>query len=159
MVKLIVFNALLLGCCGYALWRGGAPERIGASIFLGAAALTVAALSGPIGRFASVEVGVFIVDATMLLALVALALTAKRRWPLWIAAFQVIQVTGHAVKMADPTVVPWAYAFILAIWSYPMLLVLAFGTFNHQRRLKRFGTDPSWSSFSGRSAPPPPPTL
>ena len=30
MLKLVVFNALLVFCCGYAFLRGGAPERIAA---------------------------------------------------------------------------------------------------------------------------------
>jgi hypothetical protein len=153
MVKLLFFNALLLGCCGYALWRGGPPERIGAGIFLVATILTVVAASGPARRFSSVESGILIVDAVMLAALLILALRAERYWPIWVTALQAIGTAGHAVKLADPGVMPLAYAFILALWSYPMLLLLALGTWRHQQRVARFGSDRSWSSSSGPSDP------
>jgi hypothetical protein len=64
------------------------------------------------------------------------------------------------VKLVDPTLVPSGYAMAMALWSYPMLLLLVLGTFNHRRRLARNGADPSWSNSSGRSATrrPPGPT-
>ena len=37
-----------------------------------------------------------------------------------------------------------------------MLFLLVLGTWNHQRRLAKFGVDKSWSSSSGRSETPPP---
>jgi hypothetical protein len=37
------------------------------------------------------------------------------------------------------------YAFILAVWAYPVLLLLVIGTRRHQKRLSRFGSDESWS--------------
>ena len=36
-MNVVVFNLLLALVCGYALWRGGAPERIAALLFAGAA--------------------------------------------------------------------------------------------------------------------------
>jgi hypothetical protein len=153
MLKLLVFNSLLLVCCGYALLRGGAPERFGAGIFLVATASTVLAASGPASRFGSVELGILIVDVGMLLALSILALRAERFWPLWVTALQLIGAAGHAIKLADPEGFPWTYAFALAFWSYPMLLILALGTWRHQMRLAKFGVDRSWSSSWGRSGP------
>jgi hypothetical protein len=92
----------------------------------------------------------------MLVALFALALSAERLWPLWVTALQLIGTAGHAAELASPEVIREAYAFVMAFWSYPMLALLAFGTWNHQRRLARFGVDKSWSSSSGRSATRPP---
>lgn len=156
MVQSMVFLALLLGCCGYAFLFGGAPERIAAFIFFAAAILTLVALSSPPIRWHSVEYGALLVDAATLVALLALAFRAERFWLLWVAALQAIGTAGHAVKLADPDVIRWGYAFALAFWSYPMLVLLAFGTWNHQRRLTKFGVDKSWSSFSGPSDPTPP---
>lgn len=155
MVKLLFFNALLMACCGYALWRGGAPERIGAAIILFGTALTVVAASGSANRFGSVEVGIFVVDVAGSVAFLILALRAERFWPLWMTALQAIETAGHAVKLVDPIVMRWAYAFVLAIWMYPMLVLLAVGTWRHQTRLTRFGEDRSWSNFSAPSAPQP----
>jgi hypothetical protein len=158
MLSIPLYYGLLLLCLGYALLRGGSPERIGTIILLVGSLLTLATVSSQASSYASVETGVFIVDVATLLAFLSLGLRANRFWPLWITALQLIGTSGHIVKLVDPELIPKAYAFAAIFWSYPMLLLLALGTFNHQRRLKRFGSDPSWSSSSGRSAPPTVPT-
>lgn len=150
MLPVELFYIILAACCLYAAIYGGAPERIGSLIFVSAAILTTAALSAPAARWGAVEIGAFAVDVAMLLALVALALFAERLWPLWVTALQLIGAAGHAVKLVDPEVIREAYAFAMAFWSYPMLALLVFGTWNHQRQLTRFGADKSWSSSSGR---------
>jgi hypothetical protein len=156
MVKLLLFNALLVFCCGYAFLRGGAPERIAAAIFVVGTALTrIDTLY--FGRgFGAIEVGVLAVDLGCLVAFLVLALRAERFWPLWLAALQVIGTAGHAVKLLAADMIPWGYAFLLAAGSYPMLLLIALGTYRHQQRLARHGADPSWSTFSARSGRAPP---
>lgn len=159
MLPLPIYYGLLLACWAYAHLRGGAPERIGTTIVLVGSLLTSAALSGQ-GRYASVEMGVFLVDTAALVAFLILALRAERYWPLWLTALQLIGITGHVVKAAAPDIIPKAYAFAAIFWTYPMLLLLAVATWRHQRRLARNGVDPSWSAFSVRSgrAPPSGPT-
>lgn len=156
MVTNLFFDFVLLVCCGYAFWRGGPPERIGATIFVAAVVLTRVAVSGAATRFSSIEAGILFVDVATLVALLALALRANRFWPLWVTALQTIGATAHAVKLADPEVIRWAYAFALAFWSYPMLFLLALGTWNHQKRLAKYGVDKSWSNSSGPSDLQPP---
>jgi len=145
-----VYCALLLACWAYALRRGGAPEKIGATILAVASFLTAAAISGP-ATFSSVEMGALIVDLLCLVAFLLLALRAERFWPLWIAALQIVGTAGHGVKFVDPETMRFVYAFLLAIWAYPMLLLLTIGTFRHQQRLSRFGSDASWSPGSTAS--------
>jgi len=135
--------------------RGGAPERIGSTILAVGSVLTVVAVSAAPMRFGSVEIGIFLVDVAALVGFLILALRAERWWPLWVTSLQVIGTTAHAVKLVNPEVIRWAYAFALAFWSYPMLALLVLGTWNHQRRLAKFGVDKSWSSSSGRSEPRP----
>jgi hypothetical protein len=155
MLPVELFYIILAVCCLYAAIRGGAPERIGSLIFVSAAILTTATLSAPAARWGGVEIGAFAVDIGMLLALFALALFAERWWPLWVTALQLIGAAGHAVKLVSPEVIREAYAFVMAFWSYPMLFLLVLGTWNHQRRLAKYGVDKSWSSSSGRSGRPP----
>jgi hypothetical protein len=151
-----IYYAILALCCGYAGLKGAVPEKIGAAIFTIASVLSTALVSDRGVRFGSLEAGVFAVDVAVLLALLALALRAERFWPLWALALHLIETAGHTVKLVDPLVIPRAYAFVLALWSYPMLLLLVAGTWNHQRRLAKFGVDKSWSSFSDRSGMRPP---
>lgn len=146
MLHVVVFNMLLLGCCGYALMRGGAPEQIAAGLQLAAALLTPLMLSGINRRFAGVEYGVFAVDAVLLFALVGVALFADRGWPMALAALQLDTTAVHLLKMVDPNVIPVTYALMMGVWSYPMLVIMAIGTARHRRRLKRTGTDRAWSA-------------
>lgn len=156
----LVFIFFLLACCGYGLWRGGGPERVTAVIFLLAAVLTHLESSRSGRHWSSVEFGILTIDLAVLVALLFLALRAERYWPIWLIALHIVGTAGHIVKLADPDTIRRAYAFALAFWSYPELVLLAIGTYRHQQRLARNGADPSWSTFSGRSdqAPPPGPT-
>jgi hypothetical protein len=156
VVNSLVFLALLIACCGYVALRGSPPEWIGAAIVAVGSFLSLAALSFTATIYRSLEIGVFLVDVAALLAFLVLALRAERIWPLCVTALQVIGTAAHAVKLVDPQVIPSAYAFALRFWAYPMMLILVLGTWNHQKRLARFGVDKSWSSSSPPSAPPPP---
>jgi hypothetical protein len=156
-----VFLVLLVACCAYAFVRGGAPERMGMAIYAAGSVLTYAAVSAPPIRFKGVEVGVFIIDVCVLASFILLALRANRFWPIWVSALQGLGVLGSLAMLVHPRVIPWAYAVVLSIWSYPILLLMAAGTHGHQRRLIRNGADPSWTRFSGppgRPTPPPGPT-
>jgi hypothetical protein len=153
----VYFTALMLACCAYAFAAGGAPERIGAAIFAIGSLLTYAAVMTSPVNYRGVEVAVFAIDAASFLAFVALALRANRYWPLWVSALVGVGLVGHLAMLLRPQVIPWAYAVILTIWSYPMLLILAAGTRAHQLRMKRTGADPSWTRFSAPPGPPTPP--
>ena len=53
-------------------------------------------------------------------------------------------------SLVGPDTFWWAYAVVLTIWSYPILALIASGTFLHRRRLNLYGADRSWVSSSGR---------
>jgi hypothetical protein len=156
VVNTYIYFAILLGCGVYTILRGAAPERIGAAILLLGSILTLLTLSSVATIYRSLEARVFLVDVVTLVAFLVLALRADRLWPLCITAFQLVGTAGHAVKLVDPQVLPYAYAFALRFWGYPMILMLILGTWNHQKRLARNGVDRSWSISSGRSDRRPP---
>ena len=156
MFNTFSYLALLVACCVFAFLRGGAPEKIGAAIIAAGSILTFAVMPTSAASYHFVRLDAFVIDVACLVAFTILALRAERYWPLWVAALQIIGIAGHAIKFADPDVIRRAFAFALAFWSYPMLLLIALGTHNHQRRLRRNGSDPSWSSSFGRSPPTPP---
>lgn len=155
-MNVIVYQILLLACWAYALRRGGTPEKIGATILVIGSYLSYAAfrahaafpLTQSPGRdisFQSVEFGVLTIDVLCSIAFLALALRADRFWPMWVAALQVLGTASHAVKYIDPEILGRTYAFMLAVWSYPMILLMVIGTWRHRRRLTRFNADRSWS--------------
>ena len=152
-----LFLVLLIACCAYAFVRGGAPERIGMAVYAAGSVLTYVAVSAPPIRFKGVEVGVFIIDVCVLISFIVIALRANRFWPIWVSALQGLGVLGSLAMLLHPRVIPWAYAVVLSIWSYPILLLIAVGTHFHQRRLKRNDADPSWTPSSAPPGPPTPP--
>lgn len=148
-----IFLLLLIGCCGYALAVGGAPERIGAALYALACLASFLLVSAPQLRFRSLESGIFVIDLLLFACFAALALCARRFWPIWVTALAGLGVMGHLATWAGPEQIPWAYAVILSIWSYPILMILVVGTLAHRRRLETNGSDPSWSRFSIRDGP------
>jgi hypothetical protein len=94
-------------------------------------------MSPAAGRFATVELGVLAVDLLVLAAFVAVALKSDRYWPLWTSALQFAGVLVHLARLADPEMMRNGYAFLLAVWSYPMLVTIAVGTRAHRQRVKR----------------------
>jgi uncharacterized membrane protein YfcA len=152
MLRITIFVALLILCCGYALWRGGGPERLAAAAMLAATAASALVRAHVDHRFMETEAGLLIVDGLLLLALVAIALRADRGWPLLLAGLHLVTVGAHAVKMIDPGMIRVTYAVMLALWSYPMLIALAVGTHRHRMRLQRDGADRGWS-LAPRYAP------
>lgn len=144
-MRILLFTALLVGCCGYALWRGGAPERIiGAALALAFVATVLSYSELPV-RFVGVETGILIVDFILLTVLVAVALRADRGWPLLLAGLHLSSVGAHLLKYLDVNMIRVTYAIMIGGWSYPMLIALAIGTRRHQLRLRRQGYDLAWS--------------
>lgn len=147
------FIALLVICSAYAILKGGAPEKIGATVYALSCVATYALLEVSQILWRSIEIGVFVIDVTMFVFFCALAMRADRFWPIWVSAFLGLGVLGHLARWAGPGVVPWAYAVTLTIWSYPIAVTFALGTWRHQQRLALHGVDPSWSTSSARSDP------
>jgi hypothetical protein len=149
------FWALLIATSLYAFVAGGAPERLGAAGYLVSCTASFILLSlAPVTRFQSMEVGVFVVDVVTFIAFTILALRAHRLWTMWVSSLLGLGVLGHLARWLGPDVIPWAYAVILSVWSYPILAIIVFGTWNHRRRLALLGHDPSWSTLPGSSVTP-----
>ncbi len=147
----VVFVTLLAVCCLYAGWRGGPPERIGAAIYAASAVLSHIAYVASQQRFRSLEVGILVVDIVVFLAFLLLSLRANRFWTLWVTGLLGVAIVGHVAMQASPHILPYAYRFVMSVWSYPILALIAGGTWLHQRRLRLHGADNAWS----RSSRPP----
>ena len=151
------FVVLLALTTLYAFWAGGGPERVGASAYALSVAITHLALLASRHMWLDIETGVLIVDAATFVIFVLIALRANRFWPIWVSALLGIALLGHLARFVMPDTYWRAYAMVLVMWSYPILGLMALGTFLHRGRLARYGVDRSWTNSSGRSDPPPPP--
>lgn len=146
MLRIVIFLILLLGTCGYALWRGGAPERIAAGAMLAATVASAIFRSDIDGRFLDLEVGLFLVDATLLAVLLVIMLRADRGWPILICALHLCTVGAHGVKFIDSEMIRVTYVVMVTAWSWPMVIALGIGTWRHRRRLAINGYDLDWSA-------------
>ncbi len=132
-----LFRILLVLVALYALVRGRRDERQVGIIFVIGVIATELVLPAPRQRFAGVELPLMLVDVAVFLGFTWVALRSERFWPLWIAAFQLTAIFGHVLKAIDIHLFSRAYAAALLVWAYPMLLVLAVGTWRGARRANR----------------------
>ena len=134
LAHLIWFLAMA-GACGFALWRGGRPERVAAGACL--VAWVATRLAYNYGDRIDTQWGILAVDIGFLAVLIWLALTTDRLWLLFAAAFQLLGVAIHLAITLDRAIRAVAYIQALIIWSYLVLLSLAIGTWFHWRNLAR----------------------
>ena len=116
---------LLLSVSALAWMIGGNDERrfsmalIGASLATLVAQMSVSWAQGfPI---------FLIIDLTVLLLAVSLALKSRRYWPIWFSAFQFVSVITTAATFARPGSLPKIYGELASFWALPALLAMAVG--------------------------------
>lgn len=138
----LLFLILLAAACAYACARGGPPERLVAIAFVIAPLLTALLQVGP---YRSIQLGIMTVDVGLLGLMLAIALASTRFWPLLMTSLQGSEVLGHVARLLAPDTVPEAYYAVVAFWSFPMVALLAWGTWRHRLRLRRYGIDYNWT--------------
>jgi hypothetical protein len=137
MDRLVIYRLLMYGVCGYALIRGRPDARIVGLVFLIGDLATLALRSRFTAGYLGLETNVLIVDVLALVAFTYAALISDRFWPLWVSGLQLTSSMGHVFKLIDPHLLPLAYAAALRFWAYPILIILAVGTWRAQRRANR----------------------
>jgi hypothetical protein len=132
----LIFWAILLSTCGYALMQGRSDERVAATVCLLATVTTQLVIPPPEVRYAYLDFELILIDVGVLAAFVAVALRSERFWPLWIAGLQLTISISHMLKAIDHDLLPRAYAAAAVLWSYPILLIIVVGTWRGQRRTR-----------------------
>jgi peptidoglycan/LPS O-acetylase OafA/YrhL len=124
--------AVLLACCGLAVWRGRGVERIAAAAM--AAAWFATPLVQDDHQTLGAQSGVLMVDILLLLVLLSLALTSDRWWTMAAAAFQGISALIHLAAAIDKQIIPRAYYVAGSLISYLVMGALLVGAWNAGRR-------------------------
>jgi len=130
VIRHVVYGILMWVVCLYAFSKGGWAERLAAAGILVATYLTVLVLSPTAIRFHHLEFPVVIVDSGLLALLLFIALRTEKFWPLWLAAMQALTIFSHLAPFV-PHMLPWAYHRAVAVWIYPMLIILGYATRLH----------------------------
>jgi len=131
-----------------AIWRwGGAPERSLMAIFIAAMVLPVRVFEwlglGDLA-FGPLALAYVAIDLVAGAAFVMVALNANRNYPMWIAGFQLVAISAHAVRGLVDTVSPLAYLILSIGPSYCQLLLIFVGFIRHVLRENRFGPYREW---------------
>ena len=125
--------------CGFALLRGGKPERIAAVLLL-FDWLSTPLLQGH-DAYRHAEMPIFLMDGVVSAALILIALSTNRYWPMWAAAFQILEVLMHVAMLIDHKVRPRAYFIGMEISSYLIIFALALGAlFETGRQYRTVGS-------------------
>jgi len=129
-----VFRTLLAFVALYAFMVGRRDERqVGMILVIGVIA-THFAWSPVSQRFGNLELGVMIVDVVVFAGFLWVGLQSERFWPLWIAGLQLTTILGHVLKGVDSGLLSRAYGAALMFWGYPIVIILAIGTWRQHRR-------------------------
>jgi uncharacterized membrane protein len=132
-----LFRVLLALVTLYALVRGRRDERqVGITMIVGLVA-TELVLPPVRERFANVETHLMLVDIAVFTAFTWVALRSDRFWPLWVAGLQLTAIFGHVLKAIDIHLFARAYAAAMVFWAYPMVMILAIGTWREDRRKRQ----------------------
>lgn len=144
MWNVVVFIALFGGTATFAMIKGGAPERVAASILLVAALADftlVSIVSSPLGdRNASI----LVLDLATAIAVIVVALHAERLWPMPMASFLIVGVQLQLGVWLAPVHHRQVYVVAHAFSAYPVIALLIAGTFRHMRRV-RSGRELAWT--------------
>ena len=139
MIRIILYGILMWGVCVYAIRAGGWAERVAAIGIVANSYLTTIAtmfLTSSTNRYQHPEVSIMTVDLALLLALLYVTVRSDKFWPLWLTAMQGLVVLAHLSPYV-PHMLPWSYWRAVAVWSWPMLIVLAFAVHRHHLEKSR----------------------
>lgn len=133
-----------------AAWRGGPPEKWGAATLTAMTAVQVVGIVAIGWRLGKIDLVALTVDLVGFAAFTAIALFARRVWPLWASALQLFSLTTHFVRASDFPIHPIVYWLMKSAPTFGICLILIAATHLHRRRLIRDGGDPSWTVWRDR---------
>lgn len=131
------FAGLLVSACFLATARGGRSERLIALLFVAAWFGSIAVERPFIERYATLQIATMGIDLLLFAALLMIALTSQRYWPMALVSLQAIILIAHLVKLIDPHLIRAAYERMTIVWPMLQVLILIGGTILHARRQVR----------------------
>lgn len=146
-ISIGMFLIVCLGALVLAFTRGGEPERRGALVLIAMPSWQYSAHFFLPPQFTSTDAVSLITDAIGLVGFGIIALGAKRVWPIWASAFQLLSLSGHFARWAELSFDPIIYAWMRTLPTAGAILALLIGTLAHIRRRARTGADPSWQDW------------
>lgn len=125
----LLYDAVLVGVCGWALIRGGRPERWGAVLSLVASVASSAARLTDLSSWAPGEAIIISIDLAVIAGFYWLAISTIRFWPIWAFGFAMANIFISVAGAMLPSLPLFAYTSGLGIYAYLALASLLIGTF------------------------------
>lgn len=147
---ILLLSMLAVGVASLKL--GGGPERwLSGSILtaMGLDRLYHFAASGgaTVWRFTDysrLDVGHLVLDGSLLIIMVTVALRANRVYVLWIAGLQIVTFLSHFGRGSQADIHPLAYAIMTHAPFYLQMVLLVAGLVLHVLRKRRRGAYRDW---------------
>jgi hypothetical protein len=134
---LVVLYWTFVAATGVYILTHGSLLECRAFLYIAAASVLSALLSILLGQgFASIELGILAIDSVLLVLLVKIVIESDRFWPMWTTAPHLVGILTHFTMLANPEIVPGAYALAQGFWAYPMLLAVCVGARNAKQRAR-----------------------
>jgi len=129
-IHTLISLILAILICGLAMWRGDQAAR-----WTGAAFLASWLGSQLVHRrdAYNAEFGLLAVDIATLAVFIWISMRTRRLWTAVVSAFAAIVVASHVAVMIDLRVTINTLKASMAIWSYGILVCIAFGTWTARR--------------------------
>lgn len=120
----IIWDISMISVAVLAAWRGGWAER---TVAFGMVIDSVVALLLQNHDWKAPQWADLGVDTVYLIVMLWVAFKSNRRWPLWTAGFQIIDVAIYLAFMVDGHIDAWATYTAITIWSYLILIAIVVG--------------------------------
>ncbi len=144
-VDVILVLGLSIGVVCFAGWRGGKPEKLGATIVALSICIDLIVREWVGGwDFSTFSSSRLLIDLAELGLLLGLALSANRLWPIFSAATQMVAVAGSLAVWGSKGGMQVAYWAVTQLPLFGQLAALGLGTFFHLRRQAVVGPYRDW---------------
>lgn len=130
----IIYFATVIALCGFTIWAGGWPERIGLSIVVAASAASFLAAQFVRSAWHAIMPMTFAIDVATCVAFFVLMVRSDRFWPIWGFGFCFAMVTGHVMRLVQHFVPAWSYYHTTGLWAYPVMASILIGAATTRRR-------------------------
>ena len=124
--QVLILWGLVFGACGFALWKGGPPERLGAALFL-AVALLSAAVQAAIPE-PTRSVLILLIDVLLGVGFLIVAVRYANLWLGGVLLFHGVQFSLHAYYFVTSRPHNFLHAVINNIDVVGALVCLTAGT-------------------------------
>lgn len=125
-----VWPTALMSACALAVWRGRDEARLAAGGLLANWALSMMVFKD---RSEDIQWPIIVTDSGLFALYLWIALRSARYWPLFIASFALLVLVTHLAHGLDPGISGWSYLTAELLWSYLMLVALAYGAWTANR--------------------------